>query len=124
MKKAIDAHGAVVPPIWLSEIENVLVIAERRGKIDASTVAAILEIARKENITVDPVGPEVRFGAAVALARTFALSAYDANYLALAHGRNVPLMTLDRKLGQAARQLRLAWDQGYSPSTAPRRRRR
>lgn len=124
MKIAIDTFGAYVPPIWLTEIENVLVVGERAGRIDASTAAAILDVARKENITVDPVGPEVRFGSAVALARTYQLNAYDATYLALAQRKNLPLMTLDRKLLKAAQQLRLAWDKGYSPLVARSRRQR
>jgi predicted nucleic acid-binding protein len=124
MERAIAAHGGVVPPLWIYEVQNALLTAERAGRITGDDVNAALATARQGFFTVDSIGPEVRFGAEVALARLTGLSAYDAAYLDLAQRRNIPLMTLDRRLESAARELGLAWEPGYSPLVAPKRGRR
>jgi predicted nucleic acid-binding protein len=48
---------------------------------------------------------EVDIGQAVALAAELGLYAYDGYMLALARSRHLPLLTLDGKLGSAARAI-------------------
>jgi len=96
----IASQGAMVPAIWWYEIRNVLVVNERRGRIEARQSDDFLHLLGQLPIVVVLDENEID---AVGLARKFGLNVYDAAYLALAHSRQVPLVTLDRKLVDAAR---------------------
>lgn len=124
MISAVESFGAIVPGIWVYEIENALLMTERAGRIDRDGFNSGLEAAKDAKITVEPLGPEVIFGGAAAVARKYGLSVYDGAYLDLAYRRNIPLMTLDRRLGSAAADLDLAWRPEYSPLVVPKRGRR
>lgn len=95
----IAERGALVPAIWWYEIRNVLVVNERRGRIDPARSEEFLQLLGRLSIAVvlddDAAG-------VVDLARRLKLSVYDAAYLALAQSRDLPLATLDRGLAQAA----------------------
>ena len=85
------------------EVTNVLVHAERRGRVTAERVEQFLEQLLRLRIHVEPcttqrAGQEVR-----RLAQTYGLTAYDASYLAPAIQLNLPLATLDTDLQKAAR---------------------
>jgi predicted nucleic acid-binding protein len=54
-------------------------------------------------ILADEISPRARQSAALDLARTYGLTAYDATYLELAMRRAATLATFDRKLAAAAR---------------------
>lgn len=96
-------HGAVVPSLWLLEITNVLLQAERRGRIVTRDVTTRLELLRILPISVEHANQAEIFNSTVALARTEQLTSYDATYLELAIRLDLPLATLDKKLAQAAR---------------------
>ena len=91
---------AVVPALWWFEIRNILVVNERRGRIESADSDVFLnDLARLPiRIASDPNGRLV-----VALARTHRLTAYDAAYLELAVRLTAPIATLDRALADAAR---------------------
>lgn len=93
---------AWVPALWALECVNVLAGAQRRGRIDASRRAALLERALALPLLMDrePVGMR----AIDALSSEFELTAYDAAYLELAMRRGLTLATLDRDLIRAARR--------------------
>jgi predicted nucleic acid-binding protein len=90
----------IVPALWWFEIRNALLMNERRGRLDATQIAAILAHLAKLPIVLDrdPTGDAV-----FALARRYRLTFYDAAYLELALRRDAPLATLDRRLAAAAR---------------------
>ncbi len=96
----IASKGALVPAIWWYEIRNVLVVNERRGRIETGQSDDFLNLLGRLPIVVvlddDATG-------VVDLARRYRLTVYDAAYLALARSRGLPLVTLDRKLADAAR---------------------
>ena len=99
---AIDAvveSGGRVPGIWWYEVRNVLIVNERRGRIDPSHTAAFLADLAKLPIEADRKADEPT---TLSLAREHALSVYDAAYLELAHRHHIPLATLDRKLAEVA----------------------
>jgi len=95
----VTAIGGVAPLLWWVEVRNVLLIAERRGRLTARDTSVALRAIEELHISLDH-GPD---GAAVLqLARAHRLTAYDAMYLELSIRQQRPLATLDRKLSTAA----------------------
>lgn len=81
------------------EVGNALVAAVRRRRLTAA--AAQAGWTAYQTIPIRLV--EVDIGRAMALATERGLYAYDAYMLELARNRNLPLLTLDAKLSDAAR---------------------
>jgi predicted nucleic acid-binding protein len=85
----------VAPPLWRSEFGSVLVQHLRAGSLDQATALAAWEDAealfsgREQAATAASILD-------VALRHT--LSAYDAEFVALAEGLGVPLVTGDRRV--------------------------
>jgi predicted nucleic acid-binding protein len=101
----VKNEGAMVPMLWQLEMGNVLLQAERRGRITRADVARRLELIGTLPITTDD---ETSFRAlrdVLALARTENLTTYDAAYLELAMRRGLPLATTDRSLRDAAQRV-------------------
>jgi len=96
---AVVAHGAIAPALLWFEIRNVLLRAERLGRIEPGDTELALSFFEDLRIRLDhaPRGEEV-----MRLARTHGLTAYDAVYLELALRDRRPLVTLDRKLARSA----------------------
>ena len=90
----------LAPHLFWSEIRNVLLVAERRGRIEKEIVdVAIGEITRLHfEFDYAPSSEEV-----MRLARLHSLSIYDAVYLELAKRHKADLATLDQKLISAAK---------------------
>ena len=95
----VTAFGGVAPALWWVEVRNVLLIAERRGRLTPQDTLVALRAIEELHISLDHA-PD---GAAVLrLARTHRLTAYDAMYLELSIRQQRPIATLDRKLSTAA----------------------
>ncbi len=100
----IQEQGAVfAPPIFLDELQNVLLSAERRKRIAQDVSESFLrrvieEFPFQENPILDRLQ-------VMDLARKTDLSFYDATYLALAKEEGIPVATLDSKLSQAAQAI-------------------
>ncbi|MDE0249052.1 MAG: type II toxin-antitoxin system VapC family toxin [Gammaproteobacteria bacterium] len=90
---------AWVPSLFWSELQNVLLSAERRGRIDEHYADAAIARIRQLSVRC-PGEPEDHH--ILALARSHRLTAYDATYLALAIREGCPLASLDRRLNNAA----------------------
>lgn len=95
----LAAGFALVPQLWHLEVRNMLVVAERRGRIGAAGLDAGLRRVGKLPIRTDS---EPDLGAVLALARRRRLTIYDALYLELALRADAPLATVDRTLANAA----------------------
>ena len=99
-----SGKGALVPSLWILEMANGLLMAERRCKLTAAEVdhgLSRLEAVIAAGIEVDTLGaPTIR--EAFAPARGHQLTAYDAVYLELARREGLPLATLDKRLRAAA----------------------
>ena len=91
---------AVAPSLWWFEVRNILVVSERRGRIEpADTDTFLSDLALLPiRVEAEPNDRQV-----VALARKHVLTAYDAVYLDLAVRLGVPVATLDRALASAVR---------------------
>lgn len=101
--------GAVVPPIWMTEISNVLLQAVRHGRLAPGTVQERLDVLDMLPIDIDGEGTGPAWRATVlALATAEALSIYEASYLELAMRRALPLASGDAALRRAAARHGLA----------------
>lgn len=96
----VRAKEALVPHIWLWEVQNAIITVERRGRLTNDLASELLGAAAELPVVLD-----ASEGAHVELARRFNLSAYDALYLDLAFRRHFPLATRDTRLIAAARIL-------------------
>ena len=90
---------ANVPSLFWHELRNLLLSAERRGRIAAEYADA--SIARVRQLPILCPG-EAEDHLVLTLARRHRLTVYDASYLALAIQEGVPLASLDRRLKEAA----------------------
>lgn len=97
----IRTEEAVAPALWWFEIRNVLVVSERRGRMDAASTAMFLNDLSALRIRVDQTPDE---GQVLRLARDLGLSVYDAAYLELAGRERVALASLDAALEKAAKK--------------------
>ncbi len=93
---------AVVPCLWPLEVANILIAAERRGRITTELAEEFLSDLRELSVTVEPPDIVLTFDNIRQLARKRKLTAYDAAYLELAIRKGIPLVTLDIDLKNAA----------------------
>jgi predicted nucleic acid-binding protein len=99
--QAATVEGAVVPSIFWYEIRNILIMNERRGRIEPRQSARfLLDIDPLTDVDVPPVESDL-----LALARTHNLTVYDASYLELASRLRLSLCTLDGQLIDAAAKI-------------------
>lgn len=91
---------AFVPALWQLEVANVLLIAERRGRITEAQATRFLDLLMQLPIRIDQSLTNV--AALLAAGRRHRLTAYDAAYLLLAERIGAPLATLDSNLIAAA----------------------
>jgi len=94
-------EGALVPSLWHLELGNVMVQAERRGRIMSADVSTRLELIGDLPIVTDDETPQRALHEVLALARAENLTTYDAAYLELAIRRGLPLATNDKRLRNA-----------------------
>jgi predicted nucleic acid-binding protein len=97
-------QGALVPGLWHLEVANVLLQAERRGRIATGDVAMRLELIAELPITTDNETNARAWREILVLARAEGLTTYDATYLELAIRRGLPLQTKDAALITAAKR--------------------
>jgi predicted nucleic acid-binding protein len=98
----VRTFGALVPGLWFLEVGNVLLQAERRGRIAPADVFVRLELISALPIAVDQMSVAAAWDEVLALARTHRLTTYDASYLELAMRRGLKLFTRDAALAAAA----------------------
>ncbi len=89
---------AWVPALWHLELGNVLLGAQRRGRIDQAGITGFLSALTAYDIEVDGHTMALAWSQTLALADRFALTVYDAAYLELTLRRRLPLATLDKAL--------------------------
>jgi predicted nucleic acid-binding protein len=99
--KSLGMTTPFVPSLWRYEVANVLVVAERRGRIAAADSDRFLELLTCLRIIVDD-GGAAAWKATLTLARRTGLAAYDAAYLELALRGGLPVATLDERMRKAA----------------------
>ena len=100
---AAMAHGALVPHLWIWEVMNGLLAAERHGGVTTQDGISFQADLDSLPISLDTVPLYSLRKKIFSFARTFQLTAYDATYIELAERVSAPLATFDRKLAKAAR---------------------
>jgi predicted nucleic acid-binding protein len=98
-------EGAHAPSLWPLEVLNVLVMAERRGRITSQDRLHQAGWLHALPVALDTQTAEQAWQATSLLADGHRLTLYDAAYLELAHRLELPLATLDTHLRRAARAL-------------------
>lgn len=93
---------AFVPEIWSLEIVNTLLVAERRNRMTIEQTQASINWLQSLLITIDSLTSVQAFGRTLTLAREQNLASYDAAYLELALRLDLPLVTNDKQLIDAA----------------------
>jgi predicted nucleic acid-binding protein len=93
---------ALVPAIWPLVVANVLLIAERRDRLNEAQTAHFAQLLEALPILVEEADIERILGPVLAVGRAHRLTAYDAAYLELAARQGLPLATQDSRLRKAA----------------------
>src|ERR1700744_2801632 len=87
----LSDERAAVPSIWPLEVANVLLSAERRGRLSEAQSNRFLTVLSRLPIDVDHSPTDL--AAIAAAGRHHALTSYDASYLLLAEQLGAPLAT-------------------------------
>jgi len=90
--------GWVAPPLWRSELRNVLATLLRAGQLTLEKAASVAALA-EEQMESSEVGVASR--AVLELASSSGCSAYDCEFVALARSLEIRLVTADRRLVKA-----------------------
>jgi len=102
-----DGELSWAPEIFRWEIQNMLVMAERSGHIEADDVEEALRVLRDLPINIEATGDRFFPGPEIHFARAYDLSLYDAAYVACAVALGGELVTADTTMEHAARDLGL-----------------
>ncbi len=102
-----DGESSWAPEIFRWEIQNMLLSAERSGRIEPDDVEEALTALRDLPINLEATGDRFFAGSEIHFARAYDLSLYDAAYVACAAGLSGELVTADATMEHAARDLGL-----------------
>ena len=91
------------PNLWQWECTNILANGVRLGRIPQASIEGLWSVleAVRHRVELHELAPP-QHKAALAIALDAGLSAYDAGYMWLARSLNLPLLTFDQRLAQAA----------------------
>ena len=106
--ESLEKNTALAPSIWLLEVSNVLVVAERRNRMTKADSVRFQELLKELSVQVEYSTQQRIFGENLDLAREQNLSTYDAAYLDLAMRAGCPIATLDNALRDAAKRCGVA----------------
>lgn len=102
-RELLSGGRAVVPFLWHLEIANGFAMAERRkdlSRTDSESALFVIQGIAAQSIETDAA--IISASQALATARAFQLTAYEAVYLEIARRDGLPLATLDKGLRAAA----------------------
>ncbi len=98
--KSLTKATAIVPVIWALEVNNVLLMTEKKSRVTHMQAVVFKQALREMSIQED----NIENNDAYEIAREFNLTAYDASYLELALRKKIPIATLDKALIHAAKK--------------------
>jgi predicted nucleic acid-binding protein len=94
---------AWVPSLWAFEVANVLLVAERQGRLTPADSMRFIALLGDLPILIDDGARERALGPVLSIGRDVGLTAYDASYLELAMRLGAGMATGDEKLRAACR---------------------
>jgi predicted nucleic acid-binding protein len=95
-------HDLQAPHLFPLEIRNVLLMSERRGRLDPAETVTLLDQLQGLSIRISEAPDTASHDALLNLARAESLTTYDALYLKLALDAGADLATRDADLIAAA----------------------
>ena len=101
--ESLTKAKAFVPAIWSLEVANVILFAEKKGRLTRAKATAFIESVRALPIIYDD-NMQVATSTTLEIARGTDLTIYDASYLELALRLRMPLATFDKDLRKAAQR--------------------
>jgi predicted nucleic acid-binding protein len=101
--ESLEFVQGLAPAVWPLEVANVLLVAERKKRIDRSSVVRFLALLQGLPLKVEHEPPCRALTEIFALARDRGLSSYDASYLDLAMRFGISIATMDESLIKAAK---------------------
>jgi predicted nucleic acid-binding protein len=102
--RALIMDAALVAPRhWPFETANMVLMAQRRGRIDDAEKAICVSILRKLHVKLDEESEARAWSSSLELAQAQGLTLYDAAYLEVALRNGHGLLTFDTALTDAAR---------------------
>ena len=104
------AAVVVVPALFYQEITNVLLMAYRRKRISREVLSQYLDVVAMLPLRIDTAAStrSSTMKTVCELAEKYGLTTYDASYLELAIRLDLPLVTLDSDLYNAALEVGVA----------------
>ncbi len=99
---SLEMFTAVTPSIWLLEVGNVLLVAERKKRLSEADSTRFIALLNELPIIIEQEPTDRILKDILALARGHQLSSYDASYLDLAMRKGLSIATLDNGLIKAA----------------------
>jgi len=94
----LAAGDVWVPGLFVWEVANVLLMAERRQRLSQADRVEALQMLESLHLEIDHCDPLVAWHDGLQLAAQTGLTSYDAAYLELAMRISAPLATRDREL--------------------------
>lgn len=105
--RLIEREGLLVPPIWWSELENGILMGERRGRKSPAESAAFLKLVRALPIRTDDTPRHRVSNAVIEIGRRHHLTAFDAAYVELAVREGAALASFDVAIRRCAGAMRI-----------------
>ena len=101
--RRIEKDVLLVPPLWWSELENGILMGERRGRKTPAESSAFLKLVRTLSIRTDDTPRHRVSDDILDIGRRHNLTSYDATYVELALREGAPLATFDEAVRKCAR---------------------
>ena len=102
--KRFRSAGLLAPLHWSLEVSNILLFAERKGRVSPEQVLEFLELVGELGVEIDTETADRAWIETRALALLEGLTIYDAAYLELAMRRTARLVSKDMDLLAAAKR--------------------
>ena len=103
--RRIENNVLLVPAIWWSELENGILMGERRGRKKPAESSEFLRLVRSLPIHTDSAPRHRLSDAIIDLGRRYHLTSYDAAYVELSIREKAPLATFDASIRKCAPSL-------------------
>jgi predicted nucleic acid-binding protein len=101
----LERGNVWAPGLLLWEVANVLLMAQRRGRLNQAQRVEALQLIESLGLSLDAPAQAVVWHDVIQLADQTGLTSYDAAYLELAMRLGTPLASRDKELQRCCHQL-------------------